>query len=187
MLVCVFLSAFARETAGAARTRSSLRPHLFGPMNLQNSGALVSRGCGRTPPPIVMAGLVPAIHVLLYDRIKEVVPIRVCCDDGSDLPGTRPMLDVVLPLNGIADIIEALKVNKRFQSVLVGEALDNSRTMLEYSTNEIVGHADIKDAVSTVRQNVNPAACHTQMLLRRGWPGIGERKRRRPSDGYARP
>src|ERR1700739_2465123 len=28
MLVCVFLSAFARETAGAARTRSSLRPLL---------------------------------------------------------------------------------------------------------------------------------------------------------------
>jgi hypothetical protein len=26
MLVCVFLSVFARETAGAARTRSSLRP-----------------------------------------------------------------------------------------------------------------------------------------------------------------
>ena len=28
MLVCIFLSAFARETAGAARTRSSLRPLL---------------------------------------------------------------------------------------------------------------------------------------------------------------
>jgi len=38
MLVCVFFSAFARETAGAARTRSSLRP-LFseGGTLLQNS------------------------------------------------------------------------------------------------------------------------------------------------------
>jgi hypothetical protein len=97
------------------------------------------------------------------------------------------MFDVVLALNGVSDIVEPLKVNKCFQSVLLSEAVDKSRTMLEYSTNEIVGHADIQDAVSTVRQNVNPAACHVEMLLSRGWPGIGERKRRRPSDGYARP
>jgi hypothetical protein len=30
MLVCVFFSLFARETAGAARTRSSLRPLFLG-------------------------------------------------------------------------------------------------------------------------------------------------------------
>src|ERR1700754_3276329 len=46
MLVCVFLSTYARETAGAARTRSSLRPllrvacalFLLGRNNLQSSG-----------------------------------------------------------------------------------------------------------------------------------------------------
>jgi hypothetical protein len=27
----------------------------------------------------------------------------------------------------------------------------------------------------------------TSQKQRRGWPGIGERKRRRPLDGYARP
>jgi hypothetical protein len=49
MLVCAFLSTLAHETAGAARTRSSPRPLLrvalrplffWGPMNLQNSGAV---------------------------------------------------------------------------------------------------------------------------------------------------
>ena len=39
MLMCVLLSAFAHETAGAARTRSSLRPLFFRGERLQASGA----------------------------------------------------------------------------------------------------------------------------------------------------
>jgi hypothetical protein len=39
MLVCVFLSEFARETAGAARTRSSLRLCFSGGATKHNSGA----------------------------------------------------------------------------------------------------------------------------------------------------
>jgi hypothetical protein len=46
MLVCVFFATFAREIAGAARIRSSLRPSwdrlrplLFGANDLQTSGA----------------------------------------------------------------------------------------------------------------------------------------------------
>ena len=81
------------------------------------------------------------------------------------------MFDVVLTLNGVPDIFEALEVNKRLQSVLFGEAIDKAGTMLEYATNEIVSHTDVQDAVATVRQNVNPTACHVEMLLRRGWPG----------------
>jgi hypothetical protein len=62
------------------------------------------------------------------------------------------------------DIVEPLEVNKHFQSVPLGKAIDKARTMLEYPTNEIARHADVQDAVSTVRQNVNPAACHVEML-----------------------
>src|ERR1700728_1488694 len=54
MLVCVFLSTLARETAGAARTRSSPRPLLrvacalffLGRTNLQNSGAVSRENVG---------------------------------------------------------------------------------------------------------------------------------------------
>jgi hypothetical protein len=39
MLVCVFATCFARETAGAARIRHSLLPHFLGDNDTQSSGA----------------------------------------------------------------------------------------------------------------------------------------------------
>ena len=81
------------------------------------------------------------------------------------------MFDVVLSLNGIPDIFEALEVNKCLQSMLLGKAVDKPGTVLEHATNEVVGYTDIQNAVATVRQNVNPATCHVEMFLRRGWPG----------------
>jgi len=60
----------------------------------------------------VMAGLVPAIHVLLRNGLKEIIPIRIARDNQSNLPSTRPMLDVVLALDRILDCRELLKVDK---------------------------------------------------------------------------
>jgi hypothetical protein len=140
-------------------------------MILQNSGAACRENAEVCRTTLVMAGLVPAIHVLLYDRIEKVVPIRIRCNDRSDFPSSWPMFDVVLALNGIADIVEPFKVNECFQPVLLSEAVDKPGTMLEHATNEVVGYTDIKNAVATVRQNVNPTTCHVEMLLRRGWPG----------------
>src|SRR6267154_5456117 len=49
MLVCVFLCMFAHETAGAACTRSSLRPLLLARAEVQaNLGHIVPRECGVT-------------------------------------------------------------------------------------------------------------------------------------------
>jgi hypothetical protein len=47
--MCVFLSTFAHETAGAARTRSSLRPLSFGANEFAKLGRSVSRECGSVP------------------------------------------------------------------------------------------------------------------------------------------
>src|SRR5882672_12530120 len=50
MLVCVLLCAFARETAGAARTRLSLRPRLAERVKSDASlGHLLPRECGLIP------------------------------------------------------------------------------------------------------------------------------------------
>jgi hypothetical protein len=46
-----------------------------------------------------MAGLVPAIHVLLIEDLVQVVPVRVHGADQANLPGTRSMLNVLLALN----------------------------------------------------------------------------------------
>src|SRR5664279_210653 len=48
MLVCAFSTLFARETAGAARTRLSLRPHSQGAKNSSNGpGAICAAGSRR--------------------------------------------------------------------------------------------------------------------------------------------
>src|SRR5882757_8924726 len=43
MLVCAFLHSFAHETAGAARTRSSLRPSVFRGGTIQQTSGAASR------------------------------------------------------------------------------------------------------------------------------------------------
>jgi len=57
-----------------------------------------------------MAGLVPAIHVLLYDCIIEIVPSSIIGDDQANPPCARPMFDIVLALNGAMDIFKPLEI-----------------------------------------------------------------------------
>ena len=71
------------------------------------------------------------------------------------------MFDVVLALNGVSDIVEPLKVNKRFQSVSLGEAIDKTGTMLEYATNEM--HTPTYRMPFRRFVNVNPTGCHIEM------------------------
>ncbi len=110
-----------------------------------------------------MAGLVPAIHVLLRDYLEKIVPIRVCCNNQSDLPRSRPMLDIVLPLYGVPDIVKLLEVDEPLKSISFCKACDEARPMLEHSTDEIACHPDINDAVRMIGQNVNVAACHAEI------------------------
>jgi hypothetical protein len=57
-----------------------------------------------------MAGLVPAIHVLLDDRIVKIVPSSIIGDNQTNLPCARPMFDIVLALNGAMDIFKPLEI-----------------------------------------------------------------------------
>jgi hypothetical protein len=112
----------------------------------------------------VMAGLVPAIHVLLRNGLEEIFPIRICGDNRSDLPRARPMFDIVLALDGISNIIKFFEIDESLQSMALGKAFDESGAMFEYPPDEIVRHADIQDAVGAIGQNVNIPTCHTGIL-----------------------
>src|SRR3954463_7872073 len=111
-----------------------------------------------------MAGLVPAIHVLPRDRFVKIVPVRIESDNLPDLPCARPMLDVVLALNSIADVVELLEIHQPLQSVSPGETCDEPGAMLIDATYEVARHADIQNTVPTVRHNVDPATCHAGIL-----------------------
>ena len=74
------------------------------------------------------------------------------------------MLDIMLALNRIADVVEPLEIDLSLQPMLFGEAIDESRTMLEYAADQIICHANVQDPVGTIGQNVNVTTCHTDIL-----------------------
>jgi hypothetical protein len=68
-----------------------------------------------------MAGLVPAIRAFpdftSDKRVIQVIPVGIHCVQEPHLPCAWPMLDRLLALNGVADVIEMLMVDKHFQTV----------------------------------------------------------------------
>jgi hypothetical protein len=110
-----------------------------------------------------MAGLGPAIHVLLGDGVEEIVPCWIVSGDQSDFPRARPMLDVVLALNGSSNVIEHLEVDEPLKAVPFGEPLNHSRTMLEHAPNEVARYADIQGTVRTIGHDVNVPTCHADI------------------------
>jgi hypothetical protein len=97
------------------------------------------------------------------------------------------MLDVMLALDGVAKVIKPFETDQSLQSIPLGEGFHESGAMLKHSTDEIICHPDVQNAVRTIGQNIDVSTCHAEILQDVDGRDIGERKRRRPSDGYARP
>jgi hypothetical protein len=111
-----------------------------------------------------MAGLIPAIHVLLRDRIVKIVPIRIVGDYQSNLPRSRPTLDVMFALNGALNILKSLEIDEFLETMSFCKAFDESGAVFKNSTNQIIGHAGVKNAVRTICQKIDKPACHTEIL-----------------------
>jgi hypothetical protein len=74
------------------------------------------------------------------------------------------MLDIVFALDGVTDVIELLKIDQPLQSISLGEAFHESRTMFKYPTDKIVRYSDIEYPIWTVGQNINVSTCHAEIL-----------------------
>jgi hypothetical protein len=74
------------------------------------------------------------------------------------------MFHVVLALDGVADIVELLEVDQPLQSISFGETFDESRAVLVDASDEIACHADLRNAVGTVGQNINVSTYHAGIL-----------------------
>jgi len=94
-----------------------------------------------------MAGLVPAIHVLLIEDLVQVLPIRVHTVDQADLPGTWPVLDVLLTLNGAEYRFVVLAPHEALEAIPSGEACDDSLSMLPGAPRDVARHASVENAV----------------------------------------
>ena len=74
------------------------------------------------------------------------------------------MFDAVLALNAVADVVEPFKIDQALQPISLGEAIDESGTMLKYPADEIACHPYIEDAIRTIGQKINVSACHVEIL-----------------------
>lgn len=94
------------------------------------------------------------------ERLIQISPVRIHGVDKADLPGTGPMLDGVLALNGVADIIEALRINQSLQAVMLCKSVDKPLPMFIGSSRQVARDTDIQDAVAPIGHKINPAARH---------------------------
>src|SRR5207302_5985321 len=112
------------------------------------------------------------------ELLVKIVPFRVIQQDEPDLPGARVVLQVLLALPCVADILILLKIHEALQAVALGETRDKTFAVLPGATRQIVGDADVQDAIRPVRHEVNPSGGHLQQPIygrlrrwSRGWPG----------------
>ena len=65
------------------------------------------------------------------------------------------MLDILLALDGGADIIKNFKIDEPFQFMSLRESIYSAATMLEHPSYEIAGDADVKNTVRPVRDEIH--------------------------------
>ena len=74
------------------------------------------------------------------------------------------MLDIVLALDGVADVVKLLEIDQSLQSAALGEAINKSRAMLEHPTDKVVRYANVQNTIWSIGQNINVSTCHVDIL-----------------------
>lgn len=82
-------------------------------------------------------------HSESNQRVIKVIPFGIHAVNEPDLPRARPMLDRFFTLDCVADVVEAFVIDEQFQSVELGEALDQPFAMLVGTAWQIACHAGI--------------------------------------------
>jgi hypothetical protein len=95
------------------------------------------------------------------ELIKEIMPIGILSEDKIGLPGSRPVLDVLLPLDRRLNIVVMFCPHETFQAIFPCETVHGTFTMFPYAMSKITRHTDIEHSVSPVREDVNPAASYS--------------------------
>ena len=75
-------------------------------------------------------------------------------------PSPRPVLDKLLALDGVTDVVELLVVDEALQAISLGETRNTTFTVLEGALRQGARNAGVKNAVASVRYEIDPAACH---------------------------
>src|SRR5579883_736823 len=99
--------------------------------------------------------------------LVQILPIRIVRKDKLYFPSTRPMFQVLFPLDRGPDVIVLLGIDQPLQPIPRRESFDDSVMMLPRTTRKIAGHADIERAVWPVRYDVDPSTPHREFIASR--------------------
>lgn len=92
---------------------------------------------------------------LADDVIIEIPPLRVVLFNQFDLPLTYPVLQVLLPLDGVLHAGMLFEPNKPLHIIVFGEAINETFSMFLRAAHQVIRHANVKRAVPFARQNVD--------------------------------
>jgi len=76
------------------------------------------------------------------------------------------MFDGLLSLNRDADVVVLFVVDESFETVRFRKSLYDTFAMLEDAADEVVGDADVKNAVALIGKDVNVAAARARRNAR---------------------
>ncbi len=77
-----------------------------------------------------------------HDVIPKIVPIGIKRADKLDLPSARPVLDILLSLNGRHRGGMLFVIHKHLHAMLSRKARDHTFAVLVYAANEVIRHTD---------------------------------------------
>ena len=100
--------------------------------------------------------------------LVQIAPVRIFSDDKSELPGTRPMLDVFFSLERDADIVVPLDIDQPLQSIALRKALGHAFPVFPNAPREITRDTNVESTARSVRQDVEPSALHQISISRTG-------------------
>src|SRR5215212_6815786 len=121
--------------------------------------------------PLLSSHVIPAkagIHVLpADDRGPQVAPSRVRPLYQLYLPRPVPLLDLLLPPDGLVDVLVDLEVNQAMDPVAFGEPLAETAAVLPDPFEEVACHPRVEGAVGPAGQDVEGGLLRHRNAIRR--------------------
>ena len=112
---------------------------------------------GSIPPPALSKRRQAQSH-------RQVHPLRVLGVDQVDLPLPMPVLELLLPGNGVFHVAEHLEVDEPVDLVAAGEARQQPLAMLDKPLEQVRSDPDVDRAVVPAREEIDARIA----LLRHG-------------------
>jgi hypothetical protein len=88
----------------------------------------------------------------------QVGPFWIRLLNQRQLPEPRPVLEILFPLQGVANIVVKFAVRQTFESVPLRKPVGDALAMFPHASSQIAGDADIERALRFVRHDVHIAA-----------------------------